>query len=128
MLQCSPNYLGLPEDRNNNIIAHGTKNPGSGERYFSLLELCSNRRKFFKTAQGTYDVGPDCMLEGDLIVGLMGASSLHALRPTATGCVFNLWHVLQGSARWLNGGATAHFDLSDQLVILSGKYSIKQEQ
>ncbi|KAJ8117368.1 hypothetical protein OPT61_g1409 [Boeremia exigua] len=80
MPRCSLNCTGVPEDGNYVIDDIGTKRLGLAKRYASILVECCEGRSFFRTTQGHYGLGPHYIRPGDIVVGLIGASSPFALR------------------------------------------------
>ncbi|KAJ4983242.1 het domain protein [Stagonosporopsis vannaccii] len=75
---CCSNCPGRPEDDMYTIDANGTKRMGLADRYATLLEY--RCRSFFETAEGSFGIGPEYLLPGDVIVGIMGENSPSALR------------------------------------------------
>ncbi|KAF1926340.1 uncharacterized protein M421DRAFT_214275 [Didymella exigua CBS 183.55] len=72
-------------ETNGNDLDAGNACDGDWRRYAQLVDTIYRWRKLFRTQRGTYGIGPECMLEGDVIAALFKGTTPCALRSTEGG-------------------------------------------
>jgi hypothetical protein len=90
--KCAHDCLGQSGQPAYKLSVNGTTYVGSQDRYGHILWLTRDGRSLFRMGSGDFGLGPDCMRDGDIIVGLLGGSSPYALRSGEKGYYF-LGHV-----------------------------------